>query len=48
MDAGIVVRLCEKTLEELPTVPPHGDLLVGFILALAMLSVVIVGFFMWF
>lgn len=51
MDASVVVRLCEKILEELPTeagVTPHGDLLVGLMLALAMLSVVIVGFFMWF
>jgi hypothetical protein len=47
MDSGIVVRLCEKTLEELPIVTPHRDL-VGFMLALAMLTVVIVGFFMWF
>jgi hypothetical protein len=47
MDAGVVVRLCKKkTLEELPTVTPYRDL-VGFMLALAMLIVVIAGFFLW-
>ena len=49
MDAGIVVRLCEKTLDELPTEAgvTHGQLAVGLMLALAMLTVLFVGFFMW-